>query len=220
MAFHFKQRANMKTTYSLLVIDYLPLFRIGLCQLINSDDDFSLFGEASNGLDALSLIKTDMPDIILLDLNMKGMTGLDTLYAMRQEEVSSQIVILTVSDANQDVVRLIKAGADGYLLKDTEPDVLLAQLKEVILGQRVISEVLKPALYEAGRDKSNWLTSLTPRELQLTELLAKGKTNKEIAELLYITEGTVKVHVKNLLRKTHAKSRTEIAVRYLAFKND
>ncbi len=208
----------MQKPYSILVVDDHPLFRRGLCQLILSDEEFSLFGETSNGLDALSLIKTKMPDIILLDLNMKGMSGLETLQAIQLEEITSRIVILTVSDASQDVVRLMKAGADGYLLKDTEPDILLAQLKEVVLGQRVISEVLKPSLYQTGKDRSNWLVTLTPRELQLTELLAKGKTNKEISQLLYIAEGTVKVHVKNLLRKTHAKSRTEIAVRYLSLK--
>lgn len=90
----------------------------------------AFFGEAGGGLDALTAVATDEPDIILLDLNMKGMTGLDTLNAMRQEGVTSRIVILTVSDAKQDVIRLLRAGADGYLLKDTEPDLLLEKLKK------------------------------------------------------------------------------------------
>ncbi|HCE51600.1 MAG TPA: DNA-binding response regulator, partial [Shewanella baltica] len=115
----------MGKPYSVLVVDDHPLLRKGICQLIASDPDFSLFGEAGGGLDALTAVATDEPDIILLDLNMKGMTGLDTLNAMRQEGVTSRIVILTVSDAKQDVIRLLRAGADGYLLKDTEPDLLL-----------------------------------------------------------------------------------------------
>lgn len=114
----------MGKPYSVLVVDDHPLLRKGICQLIASDPDFSLFGEVGGGLDALSAVATDEPDIVLLDLNMKGMTGLDTLNAMRQEGVTSRIVILTVSDAKQDVIRLLRAGADGYLLKDTEPDLL------------------------------------------------------------------------------------------------
>ncbi|MCG9695784.1 response regulator [Shewanella sp. Isolate11] len=207
----------MGKPYSILVVDDHPLLRRGICQLITSDSDFTLFGEAGSGLDALSAIDENEPDIVLLDLNMKGMTGLDTLNAMRQEGVTSRIVILTVSDAKQDVTRLIRAGADGYLLKDTEPDLLLNQLKEAMQGQRVISEAVEAFLAEAsdGEDEQVWIASLTPRELQIMEQLAEGKSNRMISELLHISEGTVKVHVKNLLRKANAKSRTEMAVRYL-----
>ncbi|QYJ85476.1 response regulator [Shewanella mesophila] len=207
----------MGKPYSVLVVDDHPLLRRGICQLIASDTDFTLFGEAGSGLDALSATAEDEPDIVLLDLNMKGMTGLDTLNALRQEGVTSRIVILTVSDAKQDVVRLVKAGADGYLLKDTEPDLLLEKLKNAMQGHRVISESVEDFLYELkdSEDEQVWIDSLTPRELQILELLAEGKSNRVISEQLHISEGTVKVHVKNLLRKANAKSRTEMAVRYL-----
>ncbi len=206
----------MGKPYSILVVDDHPLLRRGICQLISSDSDFTLFGEAGSGLDALSAIDENEPDIVLLDLNMKGMTGLDTLNAMRQEGVTSRIVILTVSDAKQDVTRIIRAGADGYLLKDTEPDLLLEQLKEAMQGQRVVSEAVEAFLSEeSNEDEQAWIASLTPRELQIMEQLAEGKSNRVISELLHISEGTVKVHVKNLLRKANAKSRTEMAVRYL-----
>lgn len=207
----------MGKPYSILVVDDHPLLRKGICQLITSDPDFSLFGEAGGGLDALSAVATDEPDIILLDLNMKGMTGLDTLNAMRQEGVTSRIVILTVSDAKQDVIRLLRAGADGYLLKDTEPDLLLKKLKNAMLGHRVISEEIEEYLYELKNvaDEQEWISSLTPRELQILQQLAEGLSNRMISEHLHISEGTVKVHVKNLLRKANAKSRTEMAVRYL-----
>ncbi|WP_144210938.1 response regulator [Shewanella donghaensis] len=207
----------MGKPYSVLVVDDHPLLRRGICQLITSDSDFKLFGEAGTGLDALTAIGEDEPDIILLDLNMKGMTGLDTLNAMRQEGVTARIVILTVSDAKQDVVRLLRAGADGYLLKDTEPDLLLEQLKKAMLGHRVISTEVEDYIYElknADNDET-WIASLTPRELQILKELAEGKSNRVVAEDLHISEGTVKVHVKNLLRKANAKSRTEMAVRYL-----
>lgn len=207
----------MGKPYSVLVVDDHPLLRRGICQLITSDGDFRLFGEAGTGLDALTAIGEDEPDIILLDLNMKGMSGLDTLNAMRQEGVTARIVILTVSDAKQDVVRLLRAGADGYLLKDTEPDLLLEQLKKAMLGHRVISDEVEDYIYElknADNDET-WIASLTPRELQILKELAEGKSNRVVAEALHISEGTVKVHVKNLLRKANAKSRTEMAVRYL-----
>ncbi|GGY96083.1 response regulator [Shewanella fodinae] len=206
----------MVKPYSVLVVDDHPLLRRGICQLLESDGDFSLFGEAGSGIDALSATAEDEPDIVLLDLNMKGMSGLDTLNALRQEGVTSRIVILTVSDAKQDVVRLLKAGADGYLLKDTEPDLLLEQLKKAMSGQRVVSsEVAEFILEMNGTGEEDWVDALTPRELQLLQHLAEGLSNRMLSEVLHISEGTVKVHVKNLLRKANAKSRTEMAVRYL-----
>jgi len=207
----------MGKPYSVLVVDDHPLLRRGICQLISSDSDFTLFGEASSGLDALSATTDNEPDIILLDLNMKGMTGLDTLNGLRQEGVTSRIVILTVSDAKQDVIRLLRAGADGYLLKDTEPDLLLEQLKNTMQGHRVLSESIEDYLYELkdATKELEWIENLTPRELQILELLAEGLSNRDISEQLHISEGTVKVHVKNLLRKAQAKSRTEIAVRFI-----
>ncbi|ABV35540.1 two component transcriptional regulator, LuxR family [Shewanella sediminis HAW-EB3] len=207
----------MGKPYSVLVVDDHPLLRRGICQLITSDSDFTLFGEAGSGLDALSATEENEPDIVLLDLNMKGMTGLDTLNGLRQEGVTSRIVILTVSDAKQDVIRLVRAGADGYLLKDTEPDLLLEKLKNAMQGHRVISESVEDFLYELkdAAEEEEWLNNLTPRELQILQQVAEGKSNRVISELLHISEGTVKVHVKNLLRKANAKSRTEMAVRYL-----
>ena len=207
----------MGKPYSVLVVDDHPLLRRGICQLITSDSDFTLFGEAGSGLDALSAITENEPDIVLLDLNMKGMTGLDTLNALRQEGVTSRIVILTVSDAKQDVIHLVRAGADGYLLKDTEPDLLLEKLKNAMQGHRVISDSVEEFIYELkdDADEQDWIGNLTPRELQILEQLAEGKSNRVISEQLHISEGTVKVHVKNLLRKANAKSRTEMAVRYL-----
>ncbi|QDF68040.1 response regulator [Shewanella sp. SNU WT4] len=206
----------MSKPYSVLVVDDHPLLRRGICQLIASDDDFTLFGEASGGLEALNLLQTQEPEIILLDLNMKGMTGLDTLNALRQEGITARIVILTVSDAKSDVLKLLRAGADGYLLKDTESDLLLEQLKQAMQGHRVISEAIRDYQYEPLLpSEEDWIAQLTPRELQILQELAEGQSNRDISERLHISEGTVKVHVKNLLRKANAKSRTEMAVRYL-----
>lgn len=207
--------------YSVLVVDDHPLMRKGIVQLLELEDNIDVVGEASNGTDAVAMAKESEPDLILLDLNMKGLSGLDTLKALRAEEVTSRVVILTVSDARQDVVALLKAGADGYLLKDTEPDMLLAQLADVMTGKQFLSEPLRPYLeniYELDHLQQK-LESLTRREMQIMREIAKGLSNKQVASVLHISEGTVKVHVKSLLKKLEAQSRVEAAVMYLEQRN-
>ncbi|GLS83341.1 response regulator [Paraferrimonas haliotis] len=207
----------MTLAYSVLVVDDHPLLRNGICQLLQAEDEFELFGEVGAGIDALAAMRGDEPDIVLLDLNMKGMSGLDTLNAIRADGITSKVVILTVSDNKQDVIRLLRAGADGYLLKDSDPDELIAQLKQIMLGETIISEQLRPYLQDLNQPDSDtsWIMELTPRELQILQLVAEGMSNRAISDSLHISEGTVKVHIKNLLRKAEAKSRTEMAVRYL-----
>ena len=203
--------------YTVLVVDDHPLMRKGIVQLLALEENMELCGEASNGTDAIAMAKASEPDLILLDLNMKGLSGLDTLKALRAEEITSRVVILTVSDARQDVVALLKAGADGYLLKDTEPEALLAQRGEVMTGQQILSEPLRPYLeniYELDHLQQK-LESLTRREMQILREIAKGLSNKQVASVLHISEGTVKVHVKSLLKKLEAQSRVEAAVMYL-----
>ena len=207
--------------YSVLVVDDHPLMRKGIVQLLALEENMEVTGEASNGTDAVALAKESEPDLILLDLNMKGLSGLDTLKALRAEEITSRVVILTVSDARQDVVALLKAGADGYLLKDTEPDLLLAQLADVMTGKQILSEPLRTYLeniYELDHLQQK-LESLTRREMQILREIAKGLSNKQVASVLHISEGTVKVHVKSLLKKLEAQSRVEAAVMYLEQRN-
>lgn len=207
--------------YSVLVVDDHPLMRKGIVQLLELEDNIDVVGEASNGTDAVAMAKESEPDLILLDLNMKGLSGLDTLKALRAEEITSRVVILTVSDARQDVVALLKAGADGYLLKDTEPDMLLAQLADVMTSKQILSEPLRPYLeniYELDHLQQK-LESLTRREMQIMREIAKGLSNKQVASVLHISEGTVKVHVKSLLKKLEAQSRVEAAVMYLEQRN-
>ena len=207
--------------YSVLVVDDHPLMRKGIVQLLELEDNIEVIGEASNGTDAVAMAKESEPDLILLDLNMKGLSGLDTLKALRAEEVTSRVVILTVSDARQDVVALLKAGADGYLLKDTGPDMLLGHLADVMAGKQILREPLRPYLeniYELDHLQQK-LESLTRREMQIMREIAKGLSNKQVASVLHISEGTVKVHVKSLLKKLEAQSRVEAAVMYLEQRN-
>lgn len=201
---------------SILLIDDHPLLRKGVKQLIELDDELRVIAEASNAIDGIKAAKETEPDLILLDLNMPNINGIEALKMLRDEEVSSRIIVFTVSDNEEDVVAALKAGADGYLLKDMEPEELLASLHQAALGKVVISDKLTTLLAQAlqsGRssNKSD-ISSLTPREKQIIKLIAGGLPNKLIARKLNITEGTVKVHVKHLLKKLRLRSRVEVAV--------
>ena len=206
----------MSEPAQILVIDDHPLLRKGVLQLIEMTDDLIAVGEASNGADGIELAKKLDPDLILLDLNMHGMDGITTLKALRDEEIISRIIIYSVSDNDEDVIEAMKAGADGYLLKDMEPEDLLERLKQAATGKMVISEKLTEVLASALRAKPKTnsvdLSSLTGREKQILKLIAGGLSNKMIARKLDIAEGTVKVHVKRVLKKLGLRSRVEAAV--------
>lgn len=206
----------MTDVASLMIVDDHPLLRKGLRQLIELEDDLELVAEASNGQDALNIVAEDEPDLVILDLNMQGMDGIETLKAMREKGVASRIVMLTVSDHDEDVVAAITNGADGFLLKDMEPEEIIAKIKQAALGKMVISdrlaEVLACALRRPEKKVNNAIDSLTARELEILKLIAKGLSNKLIARALDISDGTVKVHVKHLLKKMNLRSRVEAAV--------
>jgi len=202
---------------SILLVDDHPLLRKGLKQLIEFEDELEVIGEASNGKTALEMAKENEPDLIVLDLNMEGMDGLETLRAMRSAEITSRIIMLTVSDNDEDVICAITYGADGYLLKDMDPEQILEKLKEAAVGRMVISEKLTHVLAGAIRggetsNKTNLLAKLTSREHETLKLIAKGMSNKLIARELNISDGTVKVHVKHVLKKLSLNSRVEAAV--------
>lgn len=207
---------NTPTTTSVIIIDDHPLFRKGVSQLIALNDQLHLIGEASSGEEGLELARALEPDLILLDLNMKGMSGIETLRALRDADLAARILIVTVSDAADDLVAAIRAGADGYLLKDMEPEELLARIVEAMRGRIVISESLNGLLARSLRDEAQAaersLAPLTERERDILGCLASGLSNKLIARDLNIAEGTVKVHIKNLLKKLKFRSRLEAAV--------
>lgn len=205
---------NYMENTSILIIDDHPLMRRGISQLLQLDNSFHLVGEASNGTEGVALAVKHSPDMIILDLNMKGMSGLDVLKALRNENVDARIVILTVSDSRSDIFALVDAGADGYLLKDTEPDMLLQQLKQIAQGEVVLSEAVKKQLLDRHSNQ-NPLYVLTDREMDVLRLIAKGLSNKQIATELFISEETVKVHIRNLLRKLNVHSRVAATVLYL-----
>ena|SRR5690606_10504826 len=203
------------TPTTVLLVDDHPLLRKGLMQLIELEDDLVVIGEASNGEDALAIAKAQDPDLIVLDLNMQGMDGLETLKKLRDEEIAARIIILTVSDSDEDLIAAITYGADGYLLKDMDPEGILEKIKEAALGKMVISDRLTHILAGAirkGESKTNLLAKLTSREHEILKAIARGLSNKLIARELDIADGTVKIHVKHILKKLGLRSRVEAAV--------
>lgn len=199
----------------IMIVDDHPLFRKGLAQLLNDQDDFDVAFEASSGDEALALLTNNEPDLIILDLNMRGRDGLSTLQMMRDREITSRILMLTVSDAQTDVLSCLRAGADGYLLKDLDPQELLNQIRESANGSVVVDPRLASALAGALRERTHSQTgmaSLTDREQQILKLIASGMSNKMIARHFDIVESTVKVHVKHLLKKLGLRSRVEAAI--------
>ncbi len=211
-----KDLAGDTDSYSVMLVDDHPLLRKGLRQLLAFEDQLQIVAEASSGAEAIVLANKLEPDLIILDLNMQGMDGHQTLKKMRDDGVTSRIVMLTVSDSNEDVIKAISLGADGYLLKDSDPDELLEQIKKAVQGKMVLSEAVNAALADAIRrpveKAATDLSQLTNREQEILELIAKGRSNKLIARELDISDGTVKVHVKHLLKKLNLRSRVEAAV--------
>jgi two-component system nitrate/nitrite response regulator NarL len=201
---------------TLLVIDDHPLFRKAVLQLVRMTDDFEVVGEASSGQEGLELAQALQPDMVLLDLNMKVMNGIEVLKVIKSWDLDSRVVMLTVSDEASDLIAALRAGADGYLLKEMEPEELLAKLKEAASGQVTLTErltrLLAHSLREDALPKPPEEAGLTEQEGRILDLIAQGKSNKLIARELGIADGTVKVHVKHLLRKLNLRSRVEAAI--------
>lgn len=197
----------------ILLIDDHPLFRKGVAQLVRADDDLELAGEVSDGASGVALAAELDPDLILIDLNMKLMNGIETLRQLKGSGVRARCVMLTVSDDERDVLDAMKAGADGYLLKDMEPEELCARIKQSVGGNVVLDASVAGLLANAlNAPPAASHSDLTDREREILGLLADGRSNKEIARELGISDATVKVHIKHLLRKLNMKSRLEAAV--------
>ena len=209
---------------TVVIIDDHPLFRKGVRQLLDLEPELQVVAEASSGEEGVQQVARHQPDLVLLDLNMKGMGGLRALEAIKRRHPETRVVILTVSDNSDDLIGTIRAGANGYLLKDMEPEEMLVCLKDAVSGKTVISTELTgqlaKALHQEATANSRSVKELTEREIQILRGVADGKSNKLIARDLDITEGTVKVHVKNLLHKLNFHSRVEAAIWVVANSSD
>lgn len=200
-----------------IIIDDHTLFREGLQRLLTRHE-IDVITSVSNGADGLKAIIDNEVDIILLDLRMPDVSGIEVLKNIREIKKSLPVVMLTTSDDEKDLIEALRNGASGYLLKDMEPDDLVVALKDVLKGETIVAPNLVQILakFHQGDDSeiniSNLISTLTPRESEILELLAEGQSNKLIAKNLGISDGTVKLHVKSILRKLEIHSRVEAAV--------
>ncbi|WP_437558069.1 two-component system response regulator NarL [Acidithiobacillus sulfuriphilus] len=206
----------MDKEHRILVIDDHPLFRKGVGQLLEMDPSLKLVGEAATAAEGLERIAVLQPDLVLLDLNLGGKSGLDTLREIHSRWPDIRVLVLTVSDAESDLAAALQGGSVGYLLKDMDAEDLLLAIRRASCGEMVLSPRLTSVLGHALRHQAGHEDeeegALTARERQIVQCIAEGKSNKVVARDLGIAEGTVKVHVKRLLKKMRLRSRVEIAV--------
>lgn len=204
---------TLSPQHKILLVDDHPMMRHGIRQMLELEDDFLIVGEASQGEEALSLIEPLQPDLVLLDNNMPQMNGIETLRRLRAMHYTGKVLLFTVSDAEDDIRDALRLDADGYLLKDMEPELLIQYIRNALNGALVISPGLTQVMAQALRAPARQaVVELTERERQVLKTIASGFSNKVIGHKLGITEGTVKVHVKNLLHKLGLRSRVEAAV--------
>ena len=199
--------------HTVLVVDDHPLFRRGVRELLSLDDTISVVGEAGTRDEAVLLARQLEPELIVLDLNMRGSSGVEILTTLKSEDPSMRIVILTVSDSGDDLLACIRAGADGYFLKDMEPERFLENVHEALEGRLIVDTAMVRYLTDMIREKAQpeAPNPLTERE-EVLSYIAQGLTNKMIGRKLQISDGTVKGHVKHLLKKLGFNSRVEAAV--------
>lgn len=204
---------NAPLRHTLLLVDDHPMMRRGIRQMLELEDDLQIVGEASHGEEALTLIEPLKPDLVLLDNNMPQMNGIETLRQLRAMHYTGKVLLFTVSDAEDDIRDALRLDANGYLLKDMEPELLIQYIRDALNGALVISPGLTRVMAQALRSPPRQAdVELTERERQVLKTIAGGYSNKVIGHKLGITEGTVKVHVKNLLHKLGLRSRVEAAV--------
>lgn len=195
----------------LLLIDDHPLFRNGLAQLFAASDDFDVVGQAGSGREGIAMAVSLAPALVLLDLHMPGLSGLQVLDELRQLQLGCKILVLTASIDRDELLTAMRLGANGYVLKETEPDALLCHVRNCGQGAVILDDSLVALLSEQPVLAPVPDSSLTEREGQTLSLIAAGMSNKQIGRELGISDGTVKVYVKSLLQKLHLHSRLELA---------
>lgn len=207
-----------------VIADDHAMVRQGLKQILELEDDMVVVAQAPNGEDAVKAAKEYNPDVILMDINMPGMNGLQAIKEMKTENLPSRIIVLTIHEDREYLFKTLQMGAEGYVLKDADPSVLIEAIRSVNRGQsyiqanmtrELVKEFNRVTLHDKGKGEEN---SLTARELEVLELIAEGMINKEIAKRLYISEKTVKNHVSNIFRKLNVSDRTQAAI--YAFKHN
>ena len=186
-----------------LCVDDHPLVREGISRKIGRQQDMKVVGTASTGVDAVLLFKRHRPDVVLMDLQLPGMTGIEAIKAIRDADNQARIIVLTMYGGDEDIYRAIHAGAASYLLKDTLAKDLISIVRQVHRGEHPLPAAVASRL--ADRDGHG---TISPREVEVLQLIAQGKRNKEIGEILGITQETVQTHIKRLFVKLNVNDRT------------
>ena len=204
-------------TIKILLVDDHTLFRSGIRLLLQRNPEFEIVGEASDGLEGVKRAKQLRPDVVLMDLNMAGLSGLEAMQLIVEDMPEVAVLMLTVSEEAEDLSTALKNGARGYLLKNIEADYLTLAIKKAAAGESVIAESMTEKLIMQFRNGMNPPPSpvkekLTTRERETMVCVARGESNKEIARTLNVAESTVKIHVQNILKKLSLSSRVQIAV--------
>lgn len=214
-------------TIRILLIDDHTLFRSGVRALLQRQPDFDVVDDAADGIEGVKRAKQHRPDVVLLDLNMPGLSGIETLQLLQQDLPDTAVIMLTVSEDVDELTHALREGACGYLLKNMEADALATMIRRAAEGESVIADSMTQRLIAQMRAPVSArnaaplksiepLPELTPRERDIVRILARGASNKDIARELDLAESTVKIHVRNVLRKLNLSSRVQIAIHALA----
>jgi len=203
----------MSEKIRVLIADDHSVVRKGLRGFLETYPDIEVVGEAENGVEAVALAKENVPDVILMDLLMPEMGGVEAISKIVMVSPTSRIIVLTSYTEDEFLFPAMRAGAHGYLLKDIEPEELVSAIRVSVRGQVTIHpSVAEKLMREVSKSEDDPLADLTQRELEILRLIAQGKRNREIAEELTLAEGTVKSHVSNILSKLHLTHRTQAAL--------
>jgi len=207
-----------------LIADDHSMVRQGLKQILELEEDIEVVAQASNGDEAVAISRECKPDVILMDINMPGKNGLQAIEELKKDSYCPKIVVLTIHEDREYLFKTLQLGAEGYVLKDAEPSMLIDAIRNVYEGQSYIQpNMTKELVREFNRITLNEKekqekVNLTSREIEVLKLIAEGMINKEIAKKLYISEKTVKNHVSNIFKKLHVSDRTQAAI--YAFRNN
>jgi len=190
----------------IFIVDDHPVVRAGLTNMLGTQAGLEVVGSASSGEEALDILKRSGPDLLLLDLRMPGMNGIDTLHAIKRAGLAARVIVLTSFETDEDIYRAVHAGAEGYLLKNTSQREMVEAIRAVAAGKRYIPRHIASRLAERMMR-----SSLTTRELEILKMLAKGLTNKQIGHALGISDNTVRNHFNSIIEKLEVSDRTEAA---------
>lgn len=202
-------KVNGKSTHriTVMLVDDHPAFRKGIAALIESEPDMAVIAQTGDGADSVELYSRTRPDVVLMDLRLPGMGGVEAIMAIRLKHPDARIIVLTTFDADEDIYRAIQSGAKSYLLKDTPEDELASMIRAVYAGEGTLPSRVAERLAER-----NQRADLSRREMDVLQLLIKGRSNKEISSRLFVSEDTVKAHLKTLFSKLNVRDRTEAAI--------